>query len=140
MSVSTSRAARQGRRVGIAVLGAALIGSTTVIPAEAAGRKTVLSSTNFGLQACQWTANKSVKFTVRNYQQQKIYRVSAETASGSGTYVEYIPGYYGAKTQYYAQVIPDGYRNVYIKWTSTSSKRYVGRFYLKKSSLPMCPR
>lgn len=126
------------RRAGLGLLGAALIASYTVAPAEAA-RKTVFSSSgSFGISACQYTKNRSVKFTVQNYTSTPIYKVTAKTSSGSGTYVQYIPGYYGNRTQQYAQIIPDGYRYVYVQWSSSSSQRYKGRFYLKKSSLPMC--
>ena len=138
MTSAVAAISLNARRAGLGLLGAALIASTTVAPAEAA-RKTVFSSSgSFGISACQYTKNRSVKFTVQNYTSTPIYKVTAKTSSGSGTYVQYIPGYYGNRTQQYAQIIPDGYRYVYVQWSSSSSQRYKGRFYLKKSSLPMC--
>jgi hypothetical protein len=105
--------------------------------AEAATTSVFSSTYNLGVSACRYSST-AIKYTVRPYGSTPIYRVSMVNSSGSGSYVDYIPGYYGAKTQAYAQVTADGTKYVKLKRTSSSSTVNLGSFYLRKSGLAAC--
>lgn len=128
---------RISRRVGAVGVATALVVGGTILPAEAAVATVFSSTYNLGVYACRYSST-AAKFGVRNYTSTPIYRVDVLNSAGSGTYIDYIPGYYGAKTQQYAQVIADGTKYVYVKKTSSSARTYLGRFTLTKSSLPAC--
>lgn len=106
-------------------------------PADAATKLLFSSPGNFGISACR-TSTTAVKVTVHNYSSLPIYRVSMRTIYGNGTYVEYIPGYYASKTQYWPQKIDDGRRYVHLRRTNTSKEVAMGSFYIAKAYLPYC--
>lgn len=139
MSTTNSSSKRVRNAVRTAAAAAVSVGAilAPVGAAEAASTSVFSSTYNLGVSACRYSST-AIKYTVRNYGSTPIYKVSMVNSSGSGSYVDYIPGYYGAKTQQYAQVTADGTKYVKMQRSTSSSTVNLGSFYLSKSSLAAC--
>lgn len=121
-----------------AMLLACLLALVSVRPANAAIRTVFSSPGNIGIMACK-SSSTSYRFGVQNYTSLPIYEVRFVNASGAGNYLNYIPGYYGAKWSPYAQkIVRQETRYVKIKSSASSAPRSLGSFYFNPYTLPTC--